>query len=339
MARSLKPLSQQRIVLTGATSGIGLSTARRLAEEGARLVLVARNAAELENVAAECAGLGGEAVACPGDVASREDVAHAARTAEERFGGFDTWINGAGVSIYGSTLDVPVEDQRRLFDTNYWGVVHGSLAAADRFRRRADGSAGKIVNIGSVLSDRVMIYQGPYSASKHAVKAFTNTLRMELEAEGAAASVTLVKPSAIDTPYMEHARNDLGSPGTRNPPPSYHPDVVAKAIAYACENHDRDVTVGAGGAAVSLMGAVAPRLTDFAMEAVGRVLQTSDDPGRPQRRDNLYRAREDGTEQSSLGGLPPRRTSMLLEAQMHPILTLVAAAGVGLALTQLGRRR
>jgi hypothetical protein len=200
------------------------------------------------------------------------------------------------------------------------------LIAARYLRERG----GKIINTGSVLSDRAVILQGPYSASKHAVKAYTDVLRMELEESGAPVSVTLIKPSAIDTPYMEHARSHLDAEGTKNPPPSYDPRVVAKAIVYACENHKRDLVVGFGGWAIAALGQAAPRLTDFAMEATGRALQESSDPGRPQRRDNLYAAREDGAERSSLPG-GRLRSSLFLEAQMHPVATAVALLGVGAA--------
>ena len=120
------------------------------------------------------------------------------------------------------------------------------------------------------------------------------------------------------------------SQGTKNPPPSYDPRLVAKAIVYACETHKRDLVVGFGGWAASALGQVAPRLTDLIMEAGGRALQESPNPGRPQRRDNLYAAREDGAERSSLPG--GRLTSSLfLEAQIHPVATALTLLGVGAA--------
>ena len=202
---------------------------------------------------------------------------------------------------------------------------------------------GKIINMGSVLSDRADILQGPYSASKHAVKGLTDALRMELEEAGAPIQITLIKPSAIDTPYMEHARSYLDSPGTKNPPPSYDPELVARAIVFACENDRRDIVIGFGGWVLSVMGAIAPRLTDYAMEAGGRILQESNNPGRPDRRDNLYAPREDGAERSSLPG-GSRKTSLFLEAQLHPAsllpgAALAAAAGVGFAALRMLRPR
>src|SRR5215218_8962778 len=223
MAVTLKPVEEQVIVLTGASSGIGLATARDAAARGARLVLVARNDEAIEDVAQEIWAGGGEAIAVAADVARPEDLRRVTEAAIERFGGFDTWINGAAVTIYGGLDQVPMADQRRLFEVNYWGLVEGSLIAARHLKARG----GAIINIGSILSDRSLMLQGQYSAAKHAVKAFTDALRMELEHEGASISVTLIKPSAIDTPYVEHARNYLDSPGNALPPPIYDPHLVA----------------------------------------------------------------------------------------------------------------
>ena len=336
MSITLPPLSEQVVVLTGATSGIGLATARRLAGRGARLVLVARDEGALEGLAGELGA--GRAVAAPADVADREAVRRVADRAVERFGRLDAWINDAGVAIYGAITDVPWDEQRRLFETNYWGVVAGSLEAVERFRARP--GPGKLVNVGSVLSDRAMIYQGPYSAAKHAVKGFTDALRTELAADGRPVSVTLIKPGAVDTPYMEHARNRMASEGTRNPPPSYHPDLVARAIEHACEHDARDLYVGGGGWAVAKMGQLMPAVTDAIMEATGRWLQTSDARPRPGMRDNLDSPARAGSERSAMPGPPPRRTSLLLAAQMNPVATLGLGAAVGIAAAAaLGRRR
>jgi NAD(P)-dependent dehydrogenase (short-subunit alcohol dehydrogenase family) len=324
-APRLKPVAEQVIVITGATSGIGLATARMAAERGASLVIVARNEDALNALAQEIRDKGGRAEPVVADVSDMAQVEKISEAAISAFGGFDSWCNNAAVALYGEMEDVPLEDQRRLFDVNYWGVVHGTLVAA----RHLKGKGGAIVNTGSVLSDRAMALQGTYSAAKFAVKAATDSFRMEFEAEGYPISLTLIRPGSIDTPYPEHARNLLGAPGLRTPPPNYHPRVVARAILYACETRVRDLVVGGGGWVVSAMGRYAPRLTDLVMEKIARPTQTTDDAGRAERRDNLYEPKEDLSETSSLSGPPPRKTSFLLEAQMNPLGPAGLMIGLG----------
>src|SRR5215203_7446873 len=189
----LKKISEQTIVITGATSGIGLTTARMAAEQGAKLVLVARNEDALRELADEINSAGGRAIYHAADVAAEYELREAANKARSEFGGFDTWVNNAGGSVYGRIMDVPTEDLRRLFDTNVWGVVNGSRIAVENLR----ANGGALINVGSEVSDSPVPLQGMYSSSKHAVKGFTDSLRMKLEADGLPISVTLIKPTAI----------------------------------------------------------------------------------------------------------------------------------------------
>lgn len=326
----LKSLRDQVIVITGATSGIGLATARMAAERGASLMLVARNEDALRTLAGELRGRGARAEYQAADVA---DVAALERVSErtlEAFGRFDTWVNNAGGSIYGTLEDTPLEDQRRSFDVIYWGTVHGTLVAARHLRTTGGGA---VVNVGSVLSDRAISMQGTYCAAKHALKAVTDAFRMEFEGAGYPIAVTLVKPSSIDTLFPEHARNLTGEPGVRLPPPTYHPRVVGRAILHAAEYGPRTLVVGMGGYAISLLGNHFPRLTDYIMEATSKTAQTTDQPGQPGRRDNLYEARADLSETGSIEQGPgPRRTSLLLEAQMNPLGTTGILVGLGAVL-------
>lgn len=275
MTSELKNLEDQVLVVTGASSGIGLTTARMAADRGARLVLAARSEDALRELTEEITQAGGDAVYVVADVSDRDDVREIARVAEETYGGFDTWVNVAGAFLYGKLEDTPVEDMRRQFDTNVWGLLYGSLEAADHLKERG----GAIVNIGSVVSDQALALQGSYSASKHAVKGFTDALRMELEEEGAPVSVTLIKPSAIDTPYPRHAKNYMDEEATL-PPPIYAPETVARSILHAAEHPDREVFVGAGGKSMSVLGHYAPSFMDTLVETVFFRLQKKDRPAR-----------------------------------------------------------
>ena len=332
MKVKLKKLNKQVMVITGASSGIGLVTARMAAQKGARLVLAARSEEALRRLTDEIKANGGEAIYVVADVGREQDVRRIADDAIRRFGGFDTWVNNAGVSIYGRLMDISIEDQRRLFDTDFWGVVYGSRIAAEHLRQRG----GALINIGSVVSDRAIPLQGIYSASKHAVKGFTDALRMELEEEGAPISVTLIKPAAIDTPYTKHAKNYMSSePGV--PPPVYAPNIVAEAILHCAERPERDVFVGGGGKAMSLSGKYAPRATDKYMEWTMFDQQKSNQPPR-RREDNGLdrpsgRLRERGGHEGYVS-----ESSLYTKASLHPFITGALVLSTGLAVAALWPR-
>ncbi|MES2464008.1 MAG: SDR family oxidoreductase, partial [Armatimonadota bacterium] len=280
---NLKLLAEQVIVITGATSGIGLATARAASKAGAKVVVAARSSADVQRLAAELSATN-PALGVVCDVSREDDVQNLAQQAIERFRGFDTWVNNAGVSIYGRIEDVDIDDMRRLFETNYWGVVNGSLAALDHLKARG----GAIINIGSALSERVIPLQGTYCASKFAVRGFTDALRMEIEKSGYPIAVTLVKPAAIDTPYVQHAKNYLPQE-PKNPPPVYAPEVVAEVILHCAITPERDRYAG-GGAATGFgwLEKLLPRATDRVMEAVFFDQQQKNEPARPRGDASLY---------------------------------------------------
>jgi len=325
MTIKLKKLSDQVIVITGASSGIGLVTARLAAKHGARVVLNARNEEALQQVTDEINAQGGDAIYVVGDVGQFADVQKMADEAILHFGGFDTWVNNAGVSIYGPILEQSLADQRRLFETNYWGVVHGSIVACAHLKQRG----GALINVGSVLSDVAIPVQGTYCATKHAVKGYTDALRLELEEERAPISVTLIKPSTIDTPYTRHAKN-LMTVEPQNPPPVYAPDLVAEAILHCAEHPERDLFVGGGGKMLAEAGHLAPRLTDKLIEAMMFDVQKSDRPKPAARQDSLYAPTEDGKERGGYLG-HVAESSVYTKASKHPLITGSVIAGLGLA--------
>jgi short-subunit dehydrogenase len=329
----LKRLAEQTIVITGATSGIGLVTARMAAEQGAKVVLVARNEEALCELADEINASGGEATYFPADVADEAALQRAAQHAKERFGGFDTWVNNAGGSIYGRIMEVPVDDLRRLFETNVWGVVNGSRVAVEGLRERG----GALINVGSETSDAAVPLQGMYSASKHAVKGFTDSLRMELEADGLPISVTLIKPTAIHTPFPQNAKNYLPYE-PQLPPPVYAPELVAEAILYCAENPTRDFFVGGMAKVHSSMGLNASRLHEKMNESMIDSFQNSGEPAQPNRHDGLYdsnsRLRERGVQNRWV-----LEHSLYQKAKLHPAITATLAVAGGVALAAwLGSR-
>jgi NAD(P)-dependent dehydrogenase (short-subunit alcohol dehydrogenase family) len=275
MRVKLKRVNEQVIVITGASSGIGLATALMAGRHGARLVLNSRDELDLQQAVDRIRADGAQAVSVVGDVAEFALSQRLAETADREFGGFDTWVNNAGTSIYGPIEDVSLEDARRLFETNYWGVVNGTLAALPQLKARG----GALINMGSILSDTGYPLQGHYTASKHAVKGFTDSLRLELEKAGLPVSVTLIQPTAIDTPYPEHARTLLGVEPTHQPP-VYDPDIVADAILRCAQQSERNVLVGGAAKLFDTMERFAPRLGDRFKEATAFEAQCTDQPAR-----------------------------------------------------------
>lgn len=334
MPNMLKPLEQQVIVITGATSGIGLVTARMAVKRGARVMLVARDEGALKTLCDEL-NANDKAVAAYAlaDVGDEAQVQAAAAQAMTRFGGFDTWINNAGVSIYGHLEDVPTEDLRRLFETNFWGVVYGSRVAVKHLRERG----GALINLGSELSDVTVPLQGMYSASKHAVKGFTDALRIELLHDKAPISVTLVKPAGTDTMFVEHARNFLDVE-PKLPPPVYAPEVVARAILNAAERPQRDVYAGGASRALSVGNRLMPGVLDLLLHKLGYSMQRS---ARPREEgDALHASSGALRERSGKHGMVFEHSPYTMLSQcrgMNALLLVGGALGLGFALTR-GRR-
>jgi NAD(P)-dependent dehydrogenase (short-subunit alcohol dehydrogenase family) len=251
-------------------------------------------------------------------------VAHATA----RFGGFDTWVNAAGVDLWGRLADVSEDDHRRLFETNFWGVVHGSLAAAEHLAQ----SGGAIINVGSIESDRAFPLQGMYAASKHAVKGFTDAFRMELEVSDVPISLTLVKPGSVGTPLPDYAKTYFRH-APRLPTPVYHPEEAASAILTAAERPIRDIYVGGQARLVAWLAGV-PRFMDRLTERRFIQPQFSDRPsGRP---DNLHAGRSEGREVGRSSGPLARSwyTRMATSRRLGPLVAAMATGALALALTR-----
>jgi len=254
----LKPIEEQVVVVTGASSGIGLATAQLAAERGAKVVLGARSESTIAEIAERINSTGGQAIAVKCDVADRAQVDNLVQMALQHFGRIDTWVNNAGVSIYGRLDEVSEKDSRQLFETNFWGVYHGCLAVLPQLRR----TGGALITLGSEVSEAIVPLQGMYSASKHAVKGFIDALRVEIEElDKAPVSITLIQPTATDTPFPHHARNYMDSEPNL-PGPLDDPEDVAEAILNAAVKPTRSKKVGAMSKVNTATAKFAPHLGD-----------------------------------------------------------------------------
>jgi short-subunit dehydrogenase len=255
-----KITSDTVVVITGASSGIGRATALAFARRGAKLVLAARRAEVLEEVAEECNRYGGEAVAVPTDVTSEDAVDALARRAVERFGRIDVWVNNAAVTLFGRIEQAPSAAYRRVIETNLFGCVHGARAAMQAFRAQGNGV---LVNVASQLGKVGSPYVSAYVASKFAIVGLSESLREEaLDTKGIRVSTVL--PASIDTPLFQHAANYTGR-AVKPMDPIYDPGDVADAIVRCAERPAREVMVGAAGRVLTALRRVTPAAAERVM--------------------------------------------------------------------------
>lgn len=278
MSAKLKKIQDQVVVITGASSGIGLATVELLAEKGASVVLAARSDETLDDVAAQIAVRGGRSIAVTCDVTDRAQVDRLAAVAVERFGRIDTWVNNAGVGLWGRLDETPEADARKLFDVNFWGLVNGCLAALPHLKKQG----GALINVGSEVSDSFSPLLGMYVASKHAVKGYTDCLRVEIEQmDQAPVSITLIQPGATDTPFPQHARN-VTDKEPKLPNPQDDPRHVAEAILAACETPTREKKVSTSASVNALLSKVAGGLVDLVAGARAPDMRSGEPPRNPQ---------------------------------------------------------
>jgi short-subunit dehydrogenase len=272
------------VVITGATAGVGRATALAFARRGAKLGLIARDEAALEDTRAEVAALGAEAETASLDVADAEAVARAADAFENSLGPIDVWVNNAMVTIFSSVEDLTAEEIARVTDVTYLGTVHGTLAALKHMRPR---NRGVIVQVGSSLAYRGIPLQAAYCAAKHAVRGFTDSLRVELRQAHSNIHVTAVHLPAINTPQFDWARTRRQKQ-PRPVAPVFTPEAAAEAIIYAAEHPQREHWLGGMTPVTILANAVFPGLMDRILGAQAIEGQQTEQLVDPDRKDNLF---------------------------------------------------
>lgn len=323
---TLKPLNEQVFFITEATSGIGLATVHLAVEQGVKVFMTARNENELLKLHRELTLKGYDCGYSVLDVANVDEFQLAVERCLNRFGRIDTFVNNAGVSIYARLLDTSIAEARKLFETNFWGVVNGCKVAVPIMSEEG----GVILNVGSVLSKVALPIQGFYSASKQAVKGFTDALRREVMAEKLPLQITLILPSSIDTPYTEHARTRIGHPTLTGP--VYSPNVVAKAILKCATTPVREIGVGFPAYLFSKTERLFPHLQDrvlsrFFME-VGQREKKESEPER-QREGSLFNAPQEEGEASGDYKGHVRESSLVTELALKKGMAKGAALVAG----------
>ena len=326
----MRPLNEQVIVITGASSGIGRETARLLATRGATVVLAARNDAALADLAAEIQAAGGRALAVPTDVADYAAVEHLGDQAIATFGRIDTWVNNAGVAAYAPLTEMAPDELEQIIRINLLGVMYGTKVA---IARMSDGDEGAIVNVSSVLGEAPTPLQAAYVASKHGVKGFTDAVRIELQGRNSQLKLSSVYPASMNTPLFEHARSKLGVL-PRPIAPVYDPRVTAEVIVSMAERPRRDAHAGRAGSFFALVSNLAPGALDRYL-ASGRRGERQQQTDRPDdQRDNLEAPL---IEPGSSRGLFGREVSSG-NRLVAPLLAAAGAVASVLAIRALTRR-
>ncbi|MFV2113045.1 SDR family oxidoreductase [Micromonospora sp. LOL_025] len=329
----------QTVVVTGASAGVGRAVARRYAERGARLALLARGEAGLAAAERDCRELGASEVRTYRvDVADAGAVLRAADDVVHRFDGIDVWVNNAMVSVFAPAWEIPATEFRRVTEVNYLGTVHGTLAALRHMRARGRGA---IVQVGSALAYRGIPLQSAYCASKHAVQGFNDSLRAELLHDCPGVKLSMVQLPAINTPQFSWVRTRL----PRHPqpvPPIFAPEVAARAIVWAADHGPRELNVGGPTWRARLGDIVAPGLLDRKLARDGYDSQQTETPIDPAAwRDNLDRPGDDERDRGAEGVFTDRargHSAALWIGTHKPAVSGVALAGLAVALTALARR-
>ncbi len=321
-----KPLADQVVVVTGASSGLGRAIARGAGARGARVVVTARSAEALDRCVAEIERLGGAGLAVPADHAVEDEVAQVVEQALERFGRIDTYVANAMVTVYAEVERLGLDELRRVLDVNFFGQVHGYRAALPHLRE----SRGTFVSVNSALAYRGIPLQAAYCASKAALRAFFESARVEERRVGSGVDVSVVLPGAINTPQFDRARQRLG----RQPqpvPPIYQPEPFAEAVLHCAEHPVRELPVGWGAQKLLWGQKLSPRAGDLVLLRNGWKSQHTDEPKPVDSPDNLFAAlpgdpgahgRFDGRSRASTAW-----TSLRLRRRLVPAVVLAAAAG------------
>jgi NAD(P)-dependent dehydrogenase (short-subunit alcohol dehydrogenase family) len=283
MSQPTRNLHETTVVITGASAGVGRAVALRFARAGAKLGLIARDPAALDDVKREAEKLGATALVVPADVADADAVFEAAETIVAEFGAIDIWINDAMVTVFAPVWNIMPDEFQRVTEVTYLGMVHGTMAALRHMRAR---NRGTIVQVGSALAYRGIPLQAAYCGAKHALRGFTNSLRTELRHDNSGVAVTIVELPAVNTPQFDWARTRM--PRQPRPvAPVVQPEAVAEVIFHAALDPKREYWLGLSTLKAILGNMVAPGFLDRYLARNAYEAQERQDAVAPARKDNL----------------------------------------------------
>src|SRR5436190_20471457 len=259
-----KPLSEQVVVVTGASSGLGRAVARLAGSRGAKVVVTARTTEALDACVREIEASGSEALAVPADCTVQDEVAQVVEQAFDRFGRIDTYVANAIVTVYAETYRYEADELRRIMDVNFFGQVYGYWAALPHLRE----TSGTFVSVQSALAYRGIPLQGGYCASKAALRNFFESARVELAHAGFGVDISVVHPAAVNTPQFDRDRQKIGKQ-PQPVPPIYQPEPFAEAVLHCCEHPIRELPVGWGAQKLMWGQKLSPRAGDLMLLRMG----------------------------------------------------------------------
>jgi NAD(P)-dependent dehydrogenase (short-subunit alcohol dehydrogenase family) len=278
-----KPLREQVLVVTGASSGLGRAIARLAGQRGAKVVVTARNAEALDACVVEIERAGSEALAVPGDVTERQQVERVVAAAVERFGRIDTYVANAIVTVYAEVERLEPEELRRVWEVNFFGVAHGYWAALPHLRE----SKGTFLHVSSALAYRGIPLQAAYCSTKAGVRALLESARVEEQKAGTGVAVSLVLPGAINTPQFDRDRQKIGY-RPQPVPPIYQPEPFAEATLRCAERPVRELPISWGAQKLLWGQKLSPRAGDWVLRRTGWKSQHTGEPKPLDAPDNLF---------------------------------------------------
>src|ERR671937_13481 len=278
-----KPIRDQVVVVTGASSGVGRAVAVTAGRRGAKVVVAARGQDGLDAAVEDIQRAGSEALAVPGDLARKEQNDELVRAAVERFGRIDTFVANAIVTVYAEVEELEPDELRRVIDVNFYGVAYGFWASLPHLRE----SQGTFLHVSSALAYRGIPLQAAYCSSKAAARTFLESARVEEEKAGSGVAISLVLPGAINTPQFDRDRQKIGYQ-PQPVPPIYQPEPFAEATLHCAVHPVRELPISWGAQKLLWGQKLSPRVGDWLLRRMGWKNQHTDEPKPVDAPDNLF---------------------------------------------------